>query len=52
MTFPEMLITIMPVIFMIALVILMVVMIIDAICDRIRHGRHRRIRGRHRHTNH
>ena len=52
MSFPEMLVTMLPVIFMIALVILMVAMIIDAIRDRIRHGRHRRIRGRRRHTNH
>lgn len=52
MSFPEMLVTIMPVIIMVALVILMVAMIIDAICDRIHHGRRRRTRGRHRPTNH
>ena len=52
MSFPEMLATIMPAIIMIALVILMVAMIIDAISDRIHHGRRRRTRGRHRHTNH
>ena len=52
MTFPEMLVTMLPVIFMIVLVILMIAMIIDAIRDHIHHGRRRRIRGRHRHTNH
>ena len=52
MTFPEMLVTIMPVIIMIALAILMVAMIIDATSDYIHHGRRRRTRGRHRHTNH
>ena len=52
MSFPEMLVTIIPVIFMIALVILMVAMIIDAISDRIHHVRRRRTRGRHHHTNH
>ena len=52
MSFPEMLVTIMPVIIMVALVILMVAMIIDAISDRIHHGRRSRTRGRHRHTNH
>lgn len=52
MSFPEMLATMLPVIFMIALVILMIAMIIDAISDRIHHGGRRRTRGRHRHTNH
>ena len=52
MSFPEMLVTIMPVIVMIALVILMIAMIIDAISDRIHHGRRHRNQGRHRHTNH
>ena len=52
MSFPEMLVTIIPVIFMIALVILMIAMIVDAISDRIHHGRRRRNRGRHLHTNH